>query len=138
VTGRTDGTNWPVSGTAYQGASCGGAVYPSTASAPAAFLTKLNPSGTGLLYSTYLCGNTNASLGEGVTVNGTEAYLVGYTVATNFPTVGALQTSHGGGVNDAFVAVIDTALSGAASLTYASYFGSSGSDTGWGIAVDSP
>ena len=66
-------------------------------------MTKLNASGTALVYSTYLGGN-GGDVGGGIAVDGSgNAYVTGYTASTNFPTTtGALQTSFGGGY-DAFV-----------------------------------
>jgi hypothetical protein len=47
-----------------------------------------------------------------------------------------VQPAHGGGF-DAFVAKLNPAASGTASLVYSSYLGGQGEETGWGIAVDS-
>lgn len=60
-----------------------------------AYITKLNPSGTGLLYSAYL----GPAYPNGIAIDGSgEAYVVGTVTATNFPvTPGAYQTSYPGG-----------------------------------------
>lgn len=103
-----------------------------------AFVTKLNQSGTGLIYSTYLGGSGN-ELGYGIAVDGTgQAYVTGYSNSANFPTTpGALDTTYAGGgvpASDAFVAKLSQ--SGAA-LAYSTYYGGgAGLDEGRSIAVD--
>jgi hypothetical protein len=71
-----------------------------------AILTKINPKGSGLLYSTYL-GGSGQDAGEGIAVDSAStAYVAGGTTSTNFPTKGYLQRTYGGGNSDAFVARI--------------------------------
>ena len=71
-----------------------------------AFVTKLNPTGSALVYSTYLGGSvTDYGLGIAADSSG-NAYVAGYTNSTNFPTVNPLQPAYGGGAYDAFVAKI--------------------------------
>ena len=64
-------------------------------------MTKLNATGTALVYSTYLGGNTS-DLGNSITVDSAgNAYVTGYTTSTNFPTtLGAFQTASGGGTRE--------------------------------------
>jgi hypothetical protein len=96
-----------------------------------AFVAKLNPAGSGLVYATYLGGNGNDTA-TGVSVDaGGNAYVTGLTDSTNFPTVGAYQTDQGG--TDVFVTKLDP--SGSTPL-YSTYVGGSGADVGLGIAVD--
>ena len=99
-----------------------------------AFVSKLNPSGSALLYSTYL-GGSGWEWGYGIAVDRAGcAYVTGATWSTDFPTTaGAFQTHSGGGRFDAFVAKVSA--SGGA-LLYSSYLGGSGSDEGYRIAVD--
>jgi hypothetical protein len=72
-----------------------------------------------------------------------KAYITGWTDSSDFPvTTGAVQTKCGtdglcNGLWDAFVAKIDPTKSGAASLVYSTFLGGSGTDIGFGIAVDS-
>jgi hypothetical protein len=62
------------------------------------------------------------------------AYVTGFTGSTNFPTTpGAFDTSFNGGV-DVFVTKLNA--TGSAPLIYSTYLGGSGSDQGFGIAVD--
>ncbi len=70
-----------------------------------AFVTKVNPAGSALLYSTYL-GGSSADQGHGIAVDGSgNAYVTGRTTSTNFPTANPIQPAFGGG-GDAFIAQI--------------------------------
>ena len=95
-------------------------------------MTKLNPTGSALVYSTYLGGSdTDAAFGIAVDTVG-NAYVTGDTRSTNFPTtLGAFQTAVGG--FDAFVTKLNPTGS---ALVYSTYLGGSGVDDGHGIAVD--
>jgi hypothetical protein len=98
-----------------------------------AFVTKLNPTGSALVYSTYLGGSEN-DVGDGIAVDSAgNAYVTGYTQSTDFPTVNPLQPANGGGYSDAFVAELNSTGS---ALVYSTYLGGTGEDIGWGIAVD--
>jgi hypothetical protein len=62
------------------------------------------------------------------------AYVTGLTQSTDFPTTpGAFQTTHGGGLFDAFVTKLNAA---GTALVYSTYLGGSENDEGLGIAVD--
>jgi hypothetical protein len=63
-------------------------------------------------------------------------YVTGFTLGTDFPTVGAYQATNAGGY-DTFVSILDPTQSGTGSLTYSTYFGGVGSDIARSIAVDS-
>ena len=122
VTGDTLSTNFPTAN-AIQ-ASPGGGLD--------GFVSKLNPAGSALVYSTYL-GGSDADAGFAVAVDGAGyAYVVGQTESGNFPTVNALQAARSGS-SDAFVAKLDPAGS---ALTYATYLGGAAYDTAGGVAVD--
>ncbi len=98
-----------------------------------AFVTKVNPAGTALVYSTYLGGN-NVDEGNGIAVDATgNAYVTGYTASTNFPVQSAFRSANAG-VVDAFVTKINPAGS---ALVYSTYLGGSALDYGTAIAVDS-
>jgi Beta-propeller repeat len=104
-------------------------------------VSKLNSSGSALVYSTYLGGSGNAPFGFGDYANGIavdssgNAYVTGVTLSSNFPTTaGAFQTTFGGGRNDAFVSKLNA--SGSA-LVYSTYLGGSNNDQGNGILADS-
>jgi hypothetical protein len=98
------------------------------------FVSKLNYAGSALVYSSFLGGTEFEDRRGSIAVDGERnAYVVGTTPSTDFPTASALQAAHAGGTYDAFVAKIDPAGS---ALTYSTYLGGSGSDRGQGIAVD--
>ena len=63
-----------------------------------AFVTKFNPTGSGLVYSTYLGGSIRMSATPSPWTAAGNAYVTGYTPSTNFPTTsGAFQVAFGGG-----------------------------------------
>jgi hypothetical protein len=101
-----------------------------------AFVTKFNPTGSALVYSTYLGGNGadgGTSGGTSIAVDSAgDAYVTGYTNSTKFPTESPLQGP--GGAFDAFVAKLNPAGS---ALDYSTYLGGRQNDYGFGIAVDS-
>jgi Bacterial Ig-like domain (group 3)/Beta-propeller repeat len=132
VTGGTDSTNFPTTAGAFQTTLNGGAGN--------AFLTKVNTTGSALVYSTYLGGNS-LDQGNGIAVDSSgNAYVVGTAQSSNFPvTPGAFQTTCAGGGDflncwDAFVTEMNP--SGSA-LVYSTYLGGSWDDWGYGIAIDS-
>ena len=100
-----------------------------------AFITKLNATGTALVYSTYL-GGSDRDVGFNVTVDSEgSAYVTGFTSSDDFPTANAFQATRGSGDNtDAFVTKLSTAGS---SLVYSTYLGGDSFDSGNDIEVDS-
>src|SRR5262249_59827487 len=61
------------------------------------------------------------------------AYVTGQTLALNYVTTsGALQTTFGGGTSDGFL----TKLTSSGAVSYSTYLGGSGADSGNGVAVD--
>lgn len=130
VTGLASSANFPITAGVFQPALGAGATSN-------AFVTKFNPAGTPLIYSTYL-GGGSSDFGNFIALDTTgNAYVTGVTNSSNFPTTaGAFQTAIGSiGVNDAFVTKLNT--TGTAPLVYSTYLGGTGSDTGRSIAVDS-
>jgi hypothetical protein len=99
ITGYTNSQNFPTTPGALQPAL--GSLY-----GPTAFVTMVNATGTALIYSTYLGGNS-IDRGNGIAVDGSgNAYVTGYTSSSNFPIVpGSFETSIAGPQN-AFVAKI--------------------------------
>jgi hypothetical protein len=98
-----------------------------------AFVVKVNAAGTGLAYATFL-GGSYPDYGQAIAVDGAgNAYVMGYTRSSDFPTkVGAFDTSHNGD-EDAFVVKVNVVGTG---LTYATFLGGSYPDYGQAIAVD--
>ncbi|MBI4852719.1 MAG: SBBP repeat-containing protein [Acidobacteria bacterium] len=85
-------------------------------------------------YSSYLGGSLTDQASAIAVDEAGNAYIVGSTSSTNFPTSSPLQRSFGGGPFDVFVAKFNPK---ATSLIYATYFGGSSIDQGFDIAVDS-
>jgi Beta-propeller repeat len=99
ITRYTQSANFPTTSGAFQKNHAGGGQD--------AFVSKLNPQGSALVYSTYL-GGSSYETGYGIAVDGSgNAYITGVTGSTNFPiTSGAFQTTYGGSV-DAFVSKLN-------------------------------
>ena len=126
VTGYTTSTDFPTMNP-LQPAKAGGDTD--------AFVAKLSPEGSALIYSTYLGGSRN-DYGWGIAVDSLgNAYITGNTTSTDFPTMNPLQPAEadGGVYGDAFVAKLNPTGS---ALVYSTYLGGGGNDTGSGIAVD--
>lgn len=124
ITGFTYSTNFPTSN-AYQSAKSGTAD---------AFVTKFNSSGSALVYSTYLGGSGSIDDGHGIAVDGSgNAYIVGSTNSTNYPTAGAYQSTYGGGTRDAIVTKLSSSGS---TLVYSTYLGGSDFEYASGVAID--
>jgi hypothetical protein len=113
-----------------------------------AFIAVFNPAlangNDTLLYSSFL-GGSGDDIGKGIAVDSARnAYVVGSTASSDLDTkapagqaLPPLRAFFQGGPTDAFVAKIDTEVSGASSLTYLTYFGGSGTDRAEAVAVDS-
>ncbi len=129
-------------GNAYEVGGSTSTAYPTTAGAfrtvytgsEDVIVSKLNSTGTALIYSTYL-GGTNASDGLGIVLDGSDdAYVTGYTAATDFPTTAGAYQSLVRGPQNAFVTELNPSGSG---LVFSTYLGGGGDDNGNGIALDS-
>ena len=100
---------------------------------PDAFLTRLTPDGSALMFSTFL-GGTSIDDANAVALDAFgNLYVTGTTGSFDFPTVHAYQRGHGGGTNDAFVAMF---TADGAILGYSSFIGGAGNDSGRAIAID--
>jgi hypothetical protein len=107
-----------------------------------AFVSKLNASGSALIYSSYLGGGDHDG-GFSIAVDATgSAYVTGFTSSADFPTsanafqtnfAGGLQTTFGPG-EDAFVTKLNA---NGSVINYSSYLGGGLDEAGYGIAVDS-
>lgn len=101
---------------------------------PDAFVAKLDPLGTTLLYSTYL-GGSYSDEGRGIAVDGAgNAYITGITSSRDFPIIGGLQSDYHGGYYDAFVTKLDPTGS---AIVYSTFLGGSDDDEAQAIALDS-
>jgi hypothetical protein len=103
-----------------------------------AFVSKLNATGSALIYSTYLGGSGSefSIYGGAIAVDGDgNAYVGGSTGSTNFPGASSstIRATNGGGVSDGFVAKLNAAGN---ALFYSTYLGGSAYDAVHGIAVN--
>ncbi len=127
VTGDTNSSNFPAAhgpgyDTSFNGSGDG-------------FVVKLDPSGTGLQYATFLGGSgIDWSMAIAVGEDG-NAYLVGLTSSSNFPAVygPGYDTTFNGGSTDAFAVQLNPSGTG---LEYATFLGGSDADAGTAIALD--
>jgi hypothetical protein len=101
-----------------------------------AFVAKVNPSGTSLLYCGYLAGSSN-DYGYGIAADAAgNAYVTGDTNSTEaqgFPVTRGPDLTYNGGDYDAFVAKVNPS---GTSLLYCGYLGGNDRDLSHGIAVD--
>ncbi|HMG97376.1 MAG TPA: SBBP repeat-containing protein [Gaiellales bacterium] len=96
-------------------------------------MTKLNPTGSALTYSTFV-GGTQVDNGQQVSVDsGGNAYVLGFTSSTDFPTTpGAFDTT----ANGAFDATVTKLNPAGSALVYSTYLGGAGFDNGSDVTVD--
>jgi hypothetical protein len=135
VVGTTRSSDFPTTAGAFQTTFGGGRND--------AFVTKLNPAGSALVYSTYL-GGSGKETGTSIAVDAAgNAFVTGSTNSSNFPTTaGAFQTSFGGGTPEAFTgdiggdAIVTKLNADGSALVYSTYLGGSDNDYGYGIALD--
>ncbi len=127
VAGETESTNFPTANP----------LQPTLNGPTDAFVTRLNTTGSAIVWSTYLGGSDEENYlgGGGIAVDPAsgDALVTGYTGSSNFPTANPLQASYGGGLRDAFVARLNAAGS---ALVFSTYLGGSSWDHGWALAVD--
>ncbi len=125
LTGETNSLNFPTTPTAPQPVARGNGD---------AFVTKLNPAGSTLLYSTYLGGN-QVDVAYALALDANDvAYVTGRTDSPNFLTRNPIQAALRG-ERDVFVAKYSTT----GALLFSTYFGGDGAideEVGYGIAVD--
>ena len=142
ITGYTNSTDFPTTPAAFQ--TTGGGICGSGFCVHG-FVAKLDPSGSGLLYSTYIASTPGSGneIGSGIALDGMGAvYITGTTSSAAFPTTpGAFQTKFGGGTlcggnacDDTFVLKLNP--SGSAPV-FSTYLGGTGEDFAGGIAIDS-
>ena len=103
-----------------------------------AFVAKVNPTGTALVYAGFL-GGVGDDQGKGIAILpgcalNCEAYVTGETNSTeaSFPVTVGPDLTHNGGI-DGFVAKVNAA---GTALVYAGYVGGNSTDRANGIAVD--
>ncbi len=122
LTGSTNSNNFP---------STGG---PSYSGATDAFVAKLSPDGTNLVYGTYL-GGDSLDQGFALELDSTgSAYVAGSTDSEDFPTTGGALSQTIGSGTDAFVAKLSP---DGTTLAYSTFLGGNGPDLVRGLAIDS-
>ena len=125
VTGLTQSNNFPITPGAFQTTKHG--IWN-------AYVTKVNSTGTALIYSTYLGGGFS-DYGIDIVVDSSgSAYVTGQTGSGDFPLVAPFQATYGGGGSDAYVAKLNPT---GTALIYSTYLGGSGDEIAWGIGFDS-
>lgn len=133
VTGYTNSVNFPTTTGAYQ-TTCGGGCSGTTTDA---FVSKLNPTGSALIYSTYLGGSSN-DIGNGIALDSSgDAYIAGQTFSSNFPIIkGAFQSKCGGNsctLGEGFITELNPEGS---ALIYSTYLGGAGANQANAIVLD--
>jgi len=124
VTGYTYSTDFPITSGAFQTANQAAIVHLATG-----FVTKLNPSGTALVYSTFLGGNTLDELTALAIDSAGDAYISGISFSSNFPTTaGALQTVNNSFTANGYNAVITKMNPTGSALIYSTYLGGGSTD----------
>lgn len=131
MTGYTMSDNFPVTEGAYKTQYGGRGDL---------FIAKIDRNRSGLdalAYATYIGGSdTDLAYSLARDQRG-RLYLTGYTISPDFPASETALQRTNAGLADAFLIRVDPSLPAAQSLTYATYFGGTGDDLGYGIAVDS-
>jgi beta-propeller repeat-containing protein len=129
VTGFTTSTDFPTTPGSFQPNRPAG----EAAGVADAFVVKVNPLGTALVYGTYL-GGTASDVGLAIALDPTgSAYVTGGTFSPDFPVTFGVSQPVPGGDRDAFVARLDR---GGTVLLYSTLLGGAGTDVGNAIAVD--
>ena len=108
---------------------------------PDGFVTKLNSTGSALIYSTYLGGNEGDVCNDIAVDNNGNAYVTGSTSSADFPTLNAFQSHIGTPNTCAFIPCHNpnafvTKFNASGGLSYSTYLGGSVSDIAYSIAVD--
>jgi len=147
VAGAAASAQFPVTAgalqAAYGGGSCvqvilggGGSITVYFDNCKDAFVSKLNASGSALIYSTFLGGGGEDDAADIAVDAAGNAYVVGWTQSATFPTTpGAFQTFYAGtsSRSDGFVSKLSPDGS---RLIYSTFLGGSGSDEAHAIVLD--
>lgn len=126
ITGEIHSNNFPTTAGAFQPID----LDPSGSDG---IVVKLNSTGSGLIYSTYICGGRQDTF-RAITVDSSgNAYVTGDTNSFDFPTLNAIRSGISGPF-DAFVTKLN--VSGSA-IIYSTYLGGASYEAGYDIKVDS-
>jgi len=123
VTGATTSTDFPLQSplqTEYKGGSTD------------AFVFKLDPTGSQIVYSTFI-GGSNTDEGHSIAVDASgNAYITGFTLSSDLPIINGFQKTRAGG-QEAYALKLN---SSGTSILYSTYLGGTADDRGTGIALD--
>jgi len=124
VTGYTYSTDFPITSGAFQKGN-----IPAELHYPTGFVTKLNPGGTGLVYSTFLGGSLLDELTAIAIDSSGDAFISGISFSADFPTTsGALQSINKSYGDQGFNAVVTKMNPTGSALIYSTYLGGANSD----------
>jgi Beta-propeller repeat len=99
------------------------------------FVSKINPTGTALIYSTYLGGSAEDDL-RSIAVDGTgDAHVTGWTRSANFPTANAFQPNNDATPGNTNAVMVELNAAGS-SLVYSTYLGGSAGAFAASVATD--
>ena len=128
IAGTTSSSDFPITPGAFQSVNRETAGYTGT-------VTKVNPTGTALVYSTYLGGSGGEGVASIAVDSAGNAYVTGGTVSHDFPvTPGAFQTSI---TPTTYQATFITKMNASNNaLIYSTFLSGSYSDEGISIAID--
>ena len=135
IAGSTDSTDFPVTTGAFQTTDS------ASSDANVLFVTKLNPTGTALVYSTYIGGTSGDWEGGLATDASGDVFVAGYTYSKDYPvTQGAFMTTNTAWQHSAESAFVTELSADGSSLVYSTFLSGTG-DGGFGdeakaIAVD--
>lgn len=128
ITGGSTSSNYPTTPGAFDTSNI------SLVGLPDAIVTKINPTGTALVYSTYLGAAFNLEAGAAIAVDSSGFAYVGGATNGGFPTKsGSFDTSFNGGSFDGFITKVNTT---GTDLVYSTYLGGSDEDYVFGLAID--
>ena len=131
VTGTTSSSDFPTTPSSFIPTKPNG-----NSGTSAGFITKLDPTGATLVYSSYLGGSANEGAGAVAVDSHGSVYVTGSSQSSDFPTTpGALKRTKTTLNNDIDAFMVQVAPDGGA-LSYSTLLGSGGSDVGTGIALD--
>ena len=127
VAGETGSIDFPTA-SAYQ--------YYNSSYSTTCFVTKLSPAGSALSYSTYLGGGNPSSLLAIAVDSSGSAYVAGYTLASDYPTVNALQPTFHNSTSGGVDAVLTKLNPAGYALDFSTFLGGTEEDRAFGISLD--
>ncbi|HJZ69055.1 MAG TPA: SBBP repeat-containing protein [Blastocatellia bacterium] len=119
VTGSTNSTSFT-----------GSSATRPAASAPDAFVAKINASGSAISYLTFL-GGSGFDSADAIAVDASGNAVIAGSAGADLPTVNSIQSFRRGGDIDAFVAKVGTT----GTVSFSTYIGGSGDDQATAVAV---